>query len=82
MSSTRTSRNKSGNTGANHVNQKLARLECLVDEMVRHNPCEHRIRAYMEEAGLVYITDPIERMNVVLTMLNRIRGRGGEAVID
>jgi len=82
MSSTRTSKGETSANHVNHVNQKLARLERLVDEMVRHTPSEHRIRTYMEEVGLVYLTDPIERMNVVLNMLNRSRSRDGEAVVD
>ncbi len=48
---------------------KIDQLENLVDELVKHEPREERIKAYMREAGLGYVADPIERLNTVLQAL-------------
>jgi hypothetical protein len=38
----------------------------LIEELLLEKSEESRIRTLMEAAGLTYIEDPIERMNVVL----------------
>lgn len=50
--------------------ERLARLECLVDELVKDSPREARIKSYMKAAGLPYSADPIDRMNCVLEALD------------
>ena len=53
--------------------RKLGQLESLVDELVKEDPSEERIRTCMEAAGLKYTLDPIGRMSSVLSALDRIR---------
>jgi len=62
--------------------QQLAILEKLVDELLRHSPCEERIRAFMADAGLDYIADPIDRMNNIMALLNGHRGRHRERLSE
>lgn len=50
--------------------ERITRLEILVDELIKEKPQESRVRSYMKAAGLPYVEDPIERMNSVLTALN------------
>lgn len=51
--------------GDDHLHQ----LEALVDELVKASPNEIKIRECMELAGLTYVVDPIERMNLVLSLM-------------
>jgi hypothetical protein len=69
-------------------NKQLTCLEDLVDELVKDNPQETRIRTCMNAAGLPYTTDPVERMNCVLNALEGARsaetgnkGRGQEPTV-
>jgi hypothetical protein len=48
---------------------RLAKLEELVDEMIKDVPIESRVRACMKAVGVSYSTDPIERMKTVLSAL-------------
>lgn len=64
------------------TDQQLVVLEKLVDELLRHSPSEERIRAYMLEAGLDYITDPIARMNNIMALLNGLRSRSHERITE
>ena len=45
---------------------ELDRLESLVDELMKQKPQEERIKAYMQNVGLEYCTDPITRLGAVL----------------
>jgi len=59
--------------------ERLARLECLVDELVKDSPQETRIKSYMKAAGLPYNTDPIDRMNCVLEALDDAKATHAKA---
>jgi len=60
--------------GSGNDSGLLNQLEKLIDELIKDNPEEGRIRTYMEEAGLCYTEDPIERMHSVLSALKGVRG--------
>jgi hypothetical protein len=49
-------------------------LESLVNELAKQKPQEQRIKAYMQQVGLDYTADPIERLNLVLRAME---GRPG-----
>lgn len=80
MSSAR-ARSLSGNQGPG-ADQQLANLEKLVDELLRQSPCEERIRTFMSDAGIDYISDPIDRMNNVMAHLNGLRDRRRERLSE
>lgn len=54
---------------------QMARLERLVDELVKQSPREDVVRERMEAAGLAYSADSIVRMNNVLAAIDIVRGR-------
>lgn len=76
MSMTR-SRNKFSKPSATTI----AQLEVLVDELIKDQPHEPKIRTCMEAAGLIYTHDPIARMKTVLSALDRMRGPRAEREI-
>lgn len=53
---------------------QVAKLEILVDELIRSSPREDRIQSYMQAAKLPYSADPVTRMTTVLGALDKIRG--------
>lgn len=59
---------------------KLAKLEILVDELIKETPHETRIRTYMKAAGLPYQADPIMRMNSVLEALDGVRNTAAKRI--
>ncbi len=61
---------------------KIDQLENLVDELVKQEPQEERIKTYMRQAGLGYISDPIERLNTVLQALDGNGNQRGKLTGD
>ncbi|MCB0364007.1 MAG: hypothetical protein H6624_13320 [Bdellovibrionaceae bacterium] len=49
---------------------RIGRLESLVEEMLKSVPCEKTVKAMMQESGIEYSSDPIERINLVLKALH------------
>ena len=45
-------------------------LEELTNELTKPNPSEEKVKTYMKRAGLQYIEDPIERIDLVLNRLS------------
>ncbi len=60
--------NKPLTINATDIND-LDQLEELVDELMKQKPQEERIKAYMKNVGLEYISDPIMRLGSVLQAL-------------
>jgi hypothetical protein len=53
----------------------LHHLEDLVEELIKDNPQDSLVRAYMQAAGLKYTADPVERMKLVFSELEKQRGK-------
>jgi CO dehydrogenase/acetyl-CoA synthase delta subunit len=51
------------------TSERMTQLESLVDELIKESPQEDRVRTCMLGAGLEYSSDPIERMENVLSAL-------------
>ncbi|MCB0384089.1 MAG: hypothetical protein KDD43_01755 [Bdellovibrionales bacterium] len=49
---------------------RISRLESLVEEMLKGDPCEEAVKTMMLESGIEYSSDPIERINLVLKALH------------
>ena len=49
---------------------RLQTLELLVDELMKEKPEEKLVKSYMQETGLQYTLDPIDRLNTVLKALH------------
>ncbi|MCJ8277593.1 MAG: hypothetical protein HRT44_09375 [Bdellovibrionales bacterium] len=55
------------------VNQSLiADFEVLVDELVKPQPNENRVKELMEKLNLDYDSDPVQRIGSVLEKMNAI----------
>jgi hypothetical protein len=48
-------------------------LENLMDELLKEEPREEKIRGFMEQSGMEYIADPVDRLNYVLQSLDMER---------
>lgn len=57
------------------VDERIAQLEILVDELIKESPQETRIRTCMKAVGLEYSADPITRMEHVLRLLEGAKGQ-------
>lgn len=60
---------KQGKAQAN-VEEKVKKLELLVEELLKDNPSESDIQKKMAELELTYTEDPVERINRVLEALH------------
>ena len=49
--------------------EKVSRLESLVDELLQDQMNEKKVRDLMRQEGLRYSQDPVERLNRVLFAL-------------
>jgi hypothetical protein len=58
---------------------QLHHLEDLVEELIKDKPEDTLIRTYMRAAGLKYTEDPIERMNLVFSELEKMRSLSQES---
>lgn len=47
-------------------NDQFDRFDGLVEELMKQKPQEERIKAYMQNVGLEYESDPIARLTLVL----------------
>ena len=55
------------------VNQSLiADFEVLVDELVKPQPNENRVKELMEKLNLKYDSDPVQRIGSVLEKMNAV----------
>ena len=55
------------------VNQSLiADFEVLVDELVKPQPNENRVKELMEKLNLDYDSDPVQRIGSVLEKMNAV----------
>ena len=52
------------------VEERVLRLEALVEELLRDNPVEERVKLQMQELDIEYTVDPVERINRVLEALH------------
>lgn len=53
-----------------NIEEKVKKLELLVEELLKENPAEDQIRKKMSELELNYTEDPVERINRVLGALH------------
>jgi hypothetical protein len=51
------------------IKKQTLMLEMLVDELIKEQPREEVIQEQMEQMGLSYKTDPVDRLNDVLQAL-------------
>ena len=51
-------------------NESMETYEHLVEELLKDQPEEKRIEAYMKKVGLDYTMDPLKRINQVLMALH------------
>ncbi len=56
--------------GTNTYTKRAIKYRELIDELSLDSPNETLIKTLMKEAGLKYIEDPIERLNLMLTTLH------------
>ena len=47
--------------------------KALVEELIKDKPQDSLVRTFMRAAGLKYTADPIERMNLVFSELEKVR---------
>lgn len=52
------------------IEEKVKKLELLVEELLKEEPSENDIRKKMTELELTYTEDPVERINRVLEALH------------
>lgn len=50
--------------------ERLRILELLVDELTKDSPSEALVKNYMDQSGLPYVEDPVDRINMVLKALH------------
>ena len=50
--------------------QRLNLLEELVNELIKDHPEESKIKHFMDQTGVRYTEDPIERLDLVLKALH------------
>ncbi len=55
--------------------ERLPQLERLVDELIKTQPSQTQIQAFMRQAGLSYSPDPLEQLNTVLSLLQASRSQ-------
>lgn len=55
----------------------LQSLDALVEELLREQPNEKRVKAYMSKLGLTYSTDSTARMEAVLEILRTRQKKRG-----
>ena len=49
---------------------KMSQINTLVDELTKDKPNLHLVKTSMEQLGLRYTEDPVERLNIVLMSLH------------
>jgi hypothetical protein len=55
----------------NRITEKyVEQLESLVEELLKDSPEEQKVKAKMQNLGIDYTTDPVERINRVLQALH------------
>lgn len=52
------------------MKDRIEVLEKLVNELIKENPQEDLVVQYMNETGIPYTEDPIDRLNRVLMALH------------
>lgn len=52
------------------LSERIGQLETLVEELLKEDPAEEKIRKQMSELQIAYTTDPVERINRVLAALH------------
>lgn len=52
------------------IEVRVSKLESLVDDLLKSEPCEESIEKKMENLDIKYTSDPIERINRVLAALH------------
>ncbi|MBK9293596.1 MAG: hypothetical protein IPM57_03995 [Oligoflexia bacterium] len=52
------------------MEEKVKKLESLVEELLKDSPQEETIRKKMTDLELEYTQDPVERINMVLEALH------------
>ena len=46
--------------------ERLDAMERLADEISKEKPCEQSIKRCMNQAGLRYVKDPLDRLSMIL----------------
>lgn len=60
-----------------HSADKAIQINALVDELIKDRPNLRFVKTTMEDLGLKYSEDPIERLNIVLMSLHpQIKEKG------
>lgn len=49
---------------------RMNRLEALVNELLKDEPCGKTVKAMMKQTGIDYSADPVEQINLVLRALH------------
>jgi hypothetical protein len=49
---------------------RMNRLEELVNELLKDEPCSKTVKTMMKQTGIEYSTDPLEQINMVLRALH------------
>lgn len=49
---------------------QISQINILVDELTKERPNLHLVKTSMEQLGLKYTDDPVERLNIVLMALH------------
>ena len=60
-------------------NESIETYENLVEELLKDQPEEQRVEAYMKKIGLDYTMDPLKRINQVLMALHSEKNQSDKA---